>query len=234
MGRGEIPALEDSMQFPWNRSASARDSRQGSISRGQGFGSSIGGFGTSGGRPSSIPIIGRASSMDRRASRITNPSPLVGRGPERYSDLQIPQFDETELLGGPSTSVAADDFQHYGPAAGVDTQTAAQSQWMRATLDTESNNFLEFIKTEISRKAAARADEQQHDEEEEDDELSSGVTATNSVFFEEVLPPAQNTKIVAAQALLHVLALATKGMLKVEQKVDYGPIDLGLLGAGII
>ncbi|KAL8908094.1 MAG: hypothetical protein Q9171_005588 [Xanthocarpia ochracea] len=230
MGRDEIPALEDSMQFPWNRSASARESRQGSIGRGQGFGSSIGGFGTSGGRPSSLPMIGRPSSMDRRASRITNASPLVGRGPERYSDLEIPQFDENELLGGPSTSVAADDFQHYGPAAGVDTQTAAQSQWMRATLDTESNNFLEFIKTEISRKAAARADVQQ--EEEEDDELSGGAAATNSVFFEDLLPPAQNTKIVAAQALLHVLALATKGMLNVEQKVDYGPIDLRLM-AGI-
>ncbi|KAL8732405.1 MAG: hypothetical protein Q9166_002803 [cf. Caloplaca sp. 2 TL-2023] len=221
LGRQEQPALEDSTQFPWNRSVSARDSRQGSIGRGQGFGSSFGGFATSGGRPSSLPVIGESGSMGRRASRITTASPLVGRGPERYSDLELPQFDENELLGGPSTSVAGDDFQLYGPAAGVDTQTAAQSQWMRATLDTESNNFLEFVKTEISGKAAIVGGEE--------DELSGAAAAPNSVTFEELLPPAQNTKIVAAQALLHVLALATKGMLKVHQKEDYGRIDLGMV-----
>ncbi|KAL8773469.1 MAG: hypothetical protein Q9209_001573 [Squamulea sp. 1 TL-2023] len=224
IGRHEVPVLEDSMQFPWNRSASARDSRQGSIGRGPPFGSSIGGFGTSGGRPSSLPNIGDLGSMDRRASRMTSASPLVGRGPERYSDLEIPQFDENELLGGPSTPVAGDDFQLHGPAAGVDTQTAATSQWMRAALDTESNNFLEFVKTELSGRAA-RADEA-------NDELPGGIIAPKSVSFAELLPPAQNTKIVAAQALLHILALATKGMLKVKQKEDYGPIDLGLV-AGI-
>lgn len=167
--------------------------------------------------------------MDRRASRITSASPLIGRGgPERYSDLEIPNFDdENELLGGPSTSIAGDDFQLHGPAAGVDTQMAAKSQWMRATLDAESNNFLEFVKTEVATKAA-RADG-----EEAEDELSgTGVTVLNSVFFEDLLPPAHNTKTVAAQALLHVLALATKGMLNVEQKEYYGPIDLGLV-AGI-
>ncbi|KAL8790618.1 MAG: hypothetical protein Q9213_000465 [Squamulea squamosa] len=224
IGRHELPAMEDSMQFPWNRSASARDSRQGSIGRGQAFGSSIGGFGTSGGRPSSLPNIGGLGSMDRRASRMTSASPLVGRGPQRYSDLEIAPFDENELLGGPSTSVAGDDFQIHGPAAGVDTQTAATSQWMRAALDAESNNFLEFVKTELTGRAA-QADEA-------NDELSGGVTAPNSVLFEELLPPAANTQIVAAQALLHVLALATKSMLKVEQKEDYGPIGLGLV-AGI-
>ncbi|KAL8848930.1 MAG: hypothetical protein Q9221_006088 [Calogaya cf. arnoldii] len=230
MGRNELPALEDSLQFPWNRSASARDSRQGSIGRGLGFGSSIGGFGTSGGRQSSIPIIGGPTSMDRRASRITSASPLIGRGgPQRYSDLEVPSFDdENELLGGPSTSIAGDGFQLHGPAAGVDTQTAAKSQWLRAALDAESNNFLEFVKTEVASKAA-RVDADQADE----DELSTGyITTPNSVFFGELLPPSQNTKTVAAQALLHVLALVTKGMLNVGQKEDYGPIEMGLV-AGI-
>ena len=230
MGRNELPALEDSLQFPWNRSASARDSRQGSIGRGLGFGSSIGGFGTSGGRQSSIPIIGGPTSMDRRASRITSASPLIGRGgPQRYSDLEVPSFDdENELLGGPSTSIAGDDFQLHGPAAGVDTQTAAKSQWLRAALDAQSNNFLEFVKTEVASKAA-RVDADQADE----DELSTGhITTPNSVFFGELLPPSQNTKTVAAQALLHVLALVTKGMLNVGQKEDYGPIEMGLV-AGI-
>ncbi|KAL9029451.1 MAG: hypothetical protein Q9196_002310 [Gyalolechia fulgens] len=221
MGRHAQPSLDDTSQFPWNRSASLRGSRQGSIAQGHGFAGSIGGFATSGGRPSSLPPIAGPGSMNRRASRLTSASPLVGRGPERYSGLDIPQFDDNDLLGGPSTSVAGDDFQSYGPAAGVDTQTAVQSQWLRAALDSESNNFLQFIKTEISNKAAAA--------QEAEDELSGGIAAPDSVFFEELLPPTQNTKIVAAQALLHVLALATKSLIKVDQQEHYGPINLGLV-----
>ncbi|KAI4233995.1 MAG: hypothetical protein LQ352_008205 [Teloschistes flavicans] len=213
-------ALDDTSQFPWNRSASLRDSRsrQGSVAHG--FGSSIGGgYPTSvaGGRLSSLPLP--AGSLDRRASRrMTSASPLTGRGPaqEHHSDLDIPGFDDGNgLLGGPSTSVAGDDFQLYGPAAGVDTQTAAQSQWLRATLDTESKNFLEFIKTEVAGKAALLLAE-----------AEGPAVTTNSVFFEELLPPARNSKIVAAQALLHTLTLATKGLVKVRQEEDYGAIEL--------
>ncbi|KAL8820167.1 MAG: hypothetical protein Q9223_001557 [Gallowayella weberi] len=218
----EVRRLTRKTRTVLSRSASARESRYGSVGRGQGFGSSIGGFTTSGGRPSSLPVVGGPGSMDRRASRITSASPLVGRGQERFSDLEVPQFDENELLGGPSTSVAGDDFQLLGPAAAVDTQTAAQqSQWMRATLDTESSNFLDFVKDEISGRVAAA--------NEVGDEASEAAAAPTSVVFEELLPPAQNSKVVAAQAFLHVLALATKGMLEVEQNEDYGPIQLGLV-----
>lgn len=227
MGRHEQPALDDTSQFPWNRSASARDSRsrQGSLARGYGgFGSSVGGFGTSGGRQSSLPLI-VGGSLDRRASRITSASPLIGRSRPTKAPRSddIPQFDDNDLLGGPSTSIAGDvDFQIYGPAASVDTQTAAQSQWMRATLDAESNNFLEFIKAEISR-----------GEDEPQDELAEPVVAdSKSVLFEELLPPAQNSRIVAAQGLLHTLTLATKGLIRVRQEEDYGPIALAL-GSGI-
>lgn len=216
MARHAQPALDDTSQFPWNRSASLRGSRQGSI--GQGFGSSVGGFATSGGRLSSLPPIAGPGSLDRRASRITSASPLVGRGQGQDLEPEISQFDDNELLGGPSTSIAGDDFQIYGPAAIVDTQTAAQSQWLRAALDTESSNFLEFIKAEVSRKAAAAQDTEDQD--------AGGVVAPTSVFFEELLPPDRNTKIVGAQALLHVLALATKGLIQVEQQEHYGPINL--------
>lgn len=223
MGRHARPSLEDTSQFPWNRSASIRDSRQGSITRGQGFASSVGGFGTSGGRPSSLPPIMGPGSLDRRASRITSASPLIGRGREPHSDLDVPQFDDIELLG-PSTSAAGDDFQIYGPAANVDTQDAAQSQWLRSTLDAESNNFLEFIRTEVSHKATAVAAAQ-----EVENDFPSIAAAPTSVLFEELLPPTKNTKIVGAQALLHVLALATKGLIEVEQQEDYGPINLSLV-----
>lgn len=224
MGRDAQLALED-QSFPWN-SALAMRSRPGSVARGIGFPSSVGGFSASGGRLSSIigAGVGPPSSLDRRANRVTNASPLHGRGLERYSSLELPtHHDDEELLGGQdvSGSKGPEEFHLYGPGADVSTQTAAESQWMRATLDLESNNFLGYLKAEISDKLFRI--------EEENNDINP---PQPSVLFEELLPPLQHTKIVAAQALHHVLALATKNLITIRQDVNYGPIDLGL-SAGI-
>lgn len=198
------------------------------MARGFDFPSSAG-FTASGRGVSSVTAGGggQPSSLERRASRITSASPLLGRGLERFSSLELlAHEDEDELLGGHDlpSSRATDNFQLYGPAAGVSTQTAAESQWIRATLDHESSNFLEFLKAEI---------EQKMPRIEEEDRESTGVNvARPSVVFEELLPPSQHTKVVAAQALHHVLALATKGLITVQQDLDYGPVTLGL-SAGV-
>lgn len=113
-----------------------------------------------------------------------------------------------------------DDFQLYGPGAAVDTQTAANSQWMRATLDHEAHNFLHFVNARIEA-IPAPADE-------EEDELSGDGPSKASVLFEDLLPPPNHTKLVAAQALHHILALATKSLLIVQQTKPYGPIHLTL------
>lgn len=221
MGRDAQAALED-QSFPWNVSGSAVGSRPGTVTRGFGFLSSAAGFSASGGRQSSM-IAGRAGPLDRRASRITSASPLLGRGLARYSSLDLPSHeDDEQLLGGQGVSSPKenDDFQLFGPAAGVSTQTAAESQWVKATLDHESNNFLEFVKAEIAVRVPGV----------EEDQESTRIRKT--VLFEELLPPPRHTKIVAAQALHHVLALATKGLINVEQVQDYGPITLGL-SAGV-
>ena len=160
--------------------------------------------------------------FERRGSRLTSASPLVGRSQhERYSSLELPaQAGEDEFpIGGGSSILGADDgFQLYGPAAGVSTQLAGESQWMKATLDAESNNFLDFVKTHHARESG----------DLDDNELASGTDQDRSTLFEELLPPAQHTKIVAAQALLHVLALATRGLLSVQQDEGYGIINLRL------
>ena len=215
--------LED-QSFPWNVS-SALGSRHGSIARGRGFASSVGGLPPSAGPPSSLPGIGGAapSSLDRRASRIPSASPLGNRGRERYSSLELPTHEnDEELLGGrvSSNDQALDDFQLYGPAAAVDTQTAMQSQWIKATLDQEAHNFLEYVRTEISA-IPAPADE-------DEDELSGNGQPKASVQFEQLLPPARHTKVVASQALHHILALATKNLIDVKQTMVFGPIDLSL------
>lgn len=210
--------------MPWNAS-SALGSRQGSIMRGRGFGSSIGGFPTSAGGPSSLPGRGdvRPSSLDRRASRILSASPLVGRGLPRYSSLELPMDnDDGDLLGGRpiSDDQALDNFELYGPGAAVDTQTAADSQWVRSTLNQEANNFLAFVQAKIAEIPAA--------EDDEEDELSGDARPRVSVTFGELLPPKQNTKVVASQALYHVLALATKSLLHVQQDLPDERINLSV------
>ena len=209
--------------MPWNMS-SVIGSRQGSVLHGRGFAGSIGGFPTSAGAPSSsLPLGAGPSSAGRRASRLPSASPLVGRGLQRYSSLEIPPGDDDDgLLGGRhiSDDQALDDFQLYGPAAAVDTQTAGQSQWMRATLDQEAKNFLEFVKAEITAIPAHASDDE--------DELSGDGLSKSSVTFERLLPPTQHSKIVAAQALHHLIALATKSLITVRQDSPYGSIDLSL------
>ncbi len=191
------------------------------MARGRPVAGSLGGFPTSVGGPSSIYGQDQGS-LPRRISRLTSASPLLGRGRvsglERLSSIEIEE--EAGLLGGRLTSddyAGGDDYQLYGPGAAVDTQTAAQSQWMRATLDQESFNFLEFVKVGI-------ADEQQRLPHEVEGERAR----EGSVVFEKLLPPTENSKVVAAQALLHTLALATKNLLKVEQAEAYGEIRMSL------
>ena len=194
-------------------------SRQASIAGSLPFGGSAGGLASSAARRSSA----QPAPFERRGSRLTSASPLFGRGQrERYSSLEIPAQEEAfeDLPAGFGSSVAGedDDFQLYGPAAGVSTQVATDSQWMRATLDTEGNNFLEFVKAQVEEKRAADGE----------DELAKEPGESTLISFEDMLPPNQHTKIVAAQALHHVLALATKGLLDVHQDEGYGPIRLGL------
>ena len=214
--------------MPWNISASIhgsrQGSRQGSLARVRGLTSSVGGFPTSAGGPSSLTPFPASlpGSIDRRASRLTSASPLIGRGTHRPGSLDLSsRHNEDDSLGDRlmSDDPALDDFQLYGPAAAVDTQTAAQSQWVKAALDQESTNFLDFVKAEL---ATIEGDE-------EDDELGGTTAQIKSVSFHRLLPPSLHSKTVAAQAFHHVLALATKGLLKVKQEVGYGPIELAVV-----
>lgn len=203
-GREAQPVLED-QSFPWNVSTGLGGSRPGSVVRGHGIPSSAGGFTASAGRPSSVSAVGGVpSSLDRRISRIPSASPLVGRGPQRYSSLELPVHgDDDELLGGQDITMsnAEEEFQLYGPVAGVSTQVA---------------NFLEFVKTDIAGKI-----------------IDGDEDAQQSVLFEDLLPVSQHSKIVAAEAFHHVLALATKGLIDVQQDLAFGPITLGLPFGGV-
>ena len=225
--------------MPWNtasRHGSARPFGSGlSLPGGVGISSSV--AGVAGGME-----LGPPSALGgRRAARLTSASPLLGRGammPHRYSSLELPGSEQAKLTSGAGADFGFDDaglpfrglgndilekdpeFQLYGPGAAVDTQTAQQSQWVAKALDTEAHNFLAFVTAEIDAKVAAGG----WGEEDED--------GGGRVTFEEMLPPEQHSKVVAAQGLLHVLSLATKGLIEVRQEEAFGEIEIGVVSRG--
>ncbi|KAK4550788.1 hypothetical protein LTR36_000368 [Oleoguttula mirabilis] len=207
-GREAPTPLDDrplSNTFPWNQSTGSR--RPTGV-----FGStSVAGAGT------------QLGALGRRGSRLQSGSPLVGRG---LPGADLGAMDElrqgiySDQTGGPGDvdMTGLDDFELFGPAAEVDTQTAAQSQWQRAILDSESVNFLAFVRAGIEEADQVR---EQAGTGDEDDEAVNG-----SIEFGDLLPPESNSRIVAAQALLHVLALGTKNLLQVEQEEPFGSIAM--------
>lgn len=211
IGREAPPALPDmpsAASMPWN-SGSVRD-------RGLFPGSSA--------RPSS----------QRPGSRMTQPSPLLGRGTalgrevpdiERLSsqepqnlmsDGMYPQGDAPSSSQARHSNGSASQFELFGPAATVDTQTAGDSQWMREALDRESLNFLDYL-----RKAR-------------DEGLADG---EGLVGFSALFVPENNSRVVASQAFLHVLGLATKGLIAAKQDAwelydQVGEIWMGIIERG--
>lgn len=151
--------------------------------------------------------------LPRRVSRLTSASPLTGRGivggVEPLDDFRL-GLESDYAMGGMTGN---EEFELFGAAAQVDTQTAAQSQWQRATLVGESANFLDYVRTAI----------ESADESRDEDEEMSG-----SVDFETLLPPHQS-QIVAAQAFLHVLTLGSRNMIQVDQEEAFGAISMRMI-----
>jgi len=105
-----------------------------------------------------------------------------------------------------------DEFELYGPAAAVDTQTAAETQWVTGALAQEGRNFFEFVQTEMLKHG------------DSDGEPAQEIT------LDELLPPEQHTRIVASQAFLHLLSLAMMGMVWTRQEGKFcAPIHLSLV-----
>lgn len=229
MARDAPDALADipsSAHMPWNVSASLHSHQRGASSS----------------------IQGSRRGLLPESRRLTTASPLIGRGSALPGDLERfnQSMDENEIVmygrsdnddygnggeGGISSSPNKplpgssqhEDDDVFGAAAGVDTQTAGTSQWVRDALDKEGNNFFEFVRNII--------------EEKGEDELSQGEIRQGGedkfVAFEELFDPEQNSAVVAAQAFYHVLSLATKRRVWVEQLSDLevigGEIRIGIL-----
>jgi meiotic recombination protein REC8, fungi type len=212
--------------MPWDAYSASR------LGSTRAFGSGPAGTMSSVGGPTRGFELGPPSALTRRASRLTTASPLQGRGPpiplsQRISIISTPDREgpgtsgamgeDEEMFGGelPLFGDKSDEFHLHGPAAAVDTQTAAQSQWVAAALDSESRNFLDFLDAQIQAQAS-------HAEDEE------GGRPRATVTFEGLLPPTENTMVVAAQAFLHILTLASKNLVTVRQVEGFGDIEIDI------
>jgi meiotic recombination protein REC8 len=138
--------------------------------------------------------------------RQVSASPLHGRGsglPAIERFSDDLPFGSDGLLGG----------QH---SSSIHGEQAGASQVMQQALDQEGRNFLGFIEGIAATKGGARDDD-----------------ARRWVDFDDLFEPQDVNKVVVTQAFFHVLALATRNMIKVEQddqlEVPFGPIRLGIL-----
>ncbi|KAK8174622.1 Rec8 like protein-domain-containing protein [Phyllosticta citribraziliensis] len=210
-----------SQHFPWSVTASARASSVAASARNAlGFGGH--GLPSSAAGPSSIGVAG---SLGRRGRRMISASPLHGRGPrglENAENEQEPEEVLEETLGAFDSDMAIDndEFELYGAAAGVDTQTANQSQFAHAQFDHQMVQFGEFIFETMQKKKAG------------DDDEAGEVDKHDEVLFGELIRPESNTKTVAAQGFMHLLGLATQGRITVQQDEPYSDIAISLPFAG--
>jgi meiotic recombination protein REC8, fungi type len=233
IGREAPEALPEdhSSQMPWDVYSASR------LGSARPFGSAAAGMTSSVGGPVGGFELGPPSILSRRGSRLTTASPLHGRGPplplsQRISIISTPEREglpsgaafegDIDMFGGelPPLGDESEEFHLYGPAAAVDTQTAAQSQWLAAALDSESRNFLDFLDAQIQAQPLTA--------EEEEEELPGGERQQRTATFEGLLPPGEHSRVVAAQAFLHVLTLASKNLITVMQEEGFGDIELGI------
>lgn len=184
-------------------------------------------------------------------SRLASSSPLAGRGlsfdlagRDRLSSLSIPgnADDDLDMLGDFDLNfyLRSDDHDadhnetrgesSHNPfltprraATAANRQSPTRLQLLASTLDQESLNFLDFLKTQIEVLNAIDVETTQDDEDFESDNLTKGknpvrrISDENEIAFSALLPPKKTNHVVATQGLMHILTLATKGILEVHQ-----------------
>lgn len=170
---------------------------------------------------SALPGSKRFGASSRPGSRMVSASPLHGRGqPLGLEALKSLESDGDFGMGG-------DDFAMSGPSSPPTVVGAVPqiSSRVREALSAEGANFLDFVSEAIIEKRnAAQAQMDPMIEVEE----AEATFRMDEITFEQLLPPTNNSKMIACQGLMMVLTLGTKGMLDVQQPKDLGDINIKL------
>ena len=236
IGRHAPSSIHDdqSSQMPWNITASIQSSRHGSSAapgfRGLG---SIGGELSSGSRPKDAMAL---ASLNRYRSRLTSASPLAGRGfpfdmdnldiAGNEGDLELGDFDldlylQSELdpdRHAVSSSAEGSAAASLPRAGGLVKLDAKERKLLTSNLDQESLNFLEFLNSKTEVLPADVADKNAESQKASKDIPHGDATGSSEIAFSTLLPPEKTSRVVATNALMHVLTLATKGLLTVYQE----------------
>ncbi|EUC50527.1 hypothetical protein COCMIDRAFT_82101 [Bipolaris oryzae ATCC 44560] len=163
---------------------------------------------------SAIPCsrrIGMTSSTDhgRHRSRLVSASPLHGRGPSIPFDLNDLTSDADYAGNEFRLSGLSSDFPEVAALPNTNSQVPK-------VLSIECENFITYI----CEKMRDKGDHAQ---------IETGVvTNAEEITFEELLPPTENTKMIACHGLMMVLTLGTRGMLDIQQSEHLGDIHLRL------
>ena len=201
--------------MPWSISASRQSSLRLKGSVAPAISSSVGGLGV--------------HDRVKGALRLASASPLTGKGRPRLSRaLSIESYMQPGLgsIGesqdgleeiDAALGLGMDDdepFELHQLPADAGNQEISSSQWVASALEYEAYNFLAFLDAQIVEKQNAATQPATSDEA--------------SITMDELLPPIENSNVVAAQALLHILTLATKGLITIRQSEPFGDIDLSI------
>ncbi|CZT03300.1 related to meiotic cohesin rec8 [Rhynchosporium agropyri] len=229
VGRDAVSALDEHppSAMPWNISSSLH--QRGHSSSFQGRTGIMGSQkGSLAGRRLTSPLVGRGSTvpgdLEHFSQMMDDDMVMYGRNDDGFGSASQASGFHPGGIRSSSQAIGGDDFEIFGAAAGVDTQTAGSSQWMRDVMDRESKNFFEYVKNTIDEKSS--------------DEIGDGDDTQlkdKTVTFEELFVPEKNTCIVAAQAFYHILSLATKRRVWVAQDVNndllapFGEIRIGVV-----
>lgn len=170
---------------------------------------------------SAIPQSGLGSlDQAKHGNRMVSASPLHGRG--RAGRLDALKSLESDGDYG----LEEDDFA-LGPSSDYPDLVvpAVTTTRVRDALSAEGANFLTFVIDAITEKRSLAKAAM----EGISDALQAQAAAdVDEITFEELLPPRENSKLVACQGLMMVLGLGSKGMLNVRQSSYLGHISLQL------
>ncbi|KAM0326183.1 hypothetical protein ACHAQA_006780 [Verticillium albo-atrum] len=167
-------------------------------------------------RPSSV--VGFGSKQRGGGSRQVTASPKGSiQSIERQSDIAFDRHRESGVNFAPGQTMDS-SFEGLDVGADINRQEVDDSQLIRKTLDSAGNDFLHYA-TEQAKETGLVMDR---------DPKESRMW----IEFKELARPGQDNKEVAAQAFYHVLALATKSLITVDQEMEnnqpYGTIRLGI------
>ncbi|KAI9163176.1 Meiotic recombination protein rec8 [Paramyrothecium foliicola] len=150
------------------------------------------------------------------------PSPLFGSAAKLSQTQQALDnaahfmgSDDFGFLRSQDSSMEYDAITH-GPAPQVGDNSQAQSSW----LDLASQDFLQYATDQAIRTGVAR-------------DSPNTSSARRWIEFEQLANPEVSERPIAVQAFLHVLSLATKGVIVVkqdgrDQQIPFGTIHIGL------